>query len=166
MQSLEYPFRIQMKNLFRWKLKWKMVLCTYLSILIINLLPGFCCDLWDISGGFVTLMTFIINVMEHSRIRPGNIFHCVHSLRATPRVHCTVYFGWRNIKTCRFGLAKWFWPSFFHRKGWENAQHSLTPVVDWLDGLIGPGGLPSKVSQTFCSLSFQFYRQGWVKANN
>jgi hypothetical protein len=25
-------------------------------------------------------------------------------------VHCTVYFGWRNVKTCWFGSAKWFWP--------------------------------------------------------
>jgi hypothetical protein len=36
---------------------------------------------------------------------------------ATPQVHCTTNFGWKK------------------------AQQSLTPVVDWLDGLIGPGRL-------------------------
>jgi hypothetical protein len=44
----------------------------------------------------------------------------------------------------RFAQQNGFGPSFFWRGfwGWHKAQQSLTPaIIDWLDGLIGPGGL-------------------------
>jgi hypothetical protein len=64
-----------------------------------------------------------------------------------------------KVTTCQFGSAKWFWPSIFDRiqrlvlgtakwfwpricNGVQRlAQQSVTPAADWLDSLIGPGGL-------------------------
>jgi hypothetical protein len=34
-------------------------------------------------------------------------------------------------------------------RGWQKAQESLTPAVDWLDSFIGPGRLLSVVSHLF-----------------
>jgi len=50
----------------------------------------------------------------------------------------------RKVKTCRFGAAKWFWPSIFvhFAEARKRLQQSLTPAVDWLHSLIGPGGSP------------------------
>jgi len=48
------------------------------------------------------------------------------------------------VKTCWFGLAKWFWPSIFSQdaEADKKVQQSLTPAVDWLEyDLIGPSGL-------------------------
>jgi hypothetical protein len=50
-------------------------------------------------------------------------------------------------------LVQHFWSGC---QGWQQAQQSLTPAVDWLDGLIGPGGLLILVSHLFQS-QFQFY---------
>jgi hypothetical protein len=54
-----------------------------------------------------------------------------------------------------------FGPAFLHSslrwKAQESlacTQQSLTPAVDWLDSLIGPGGLLSVVSPPMCSPSF------------
>jgi len=59
--------------------------------------------------------------------------------------------GCRKVKTCWFGSAKWFWPGIFSTVcwGWGTAQRSLTLAVDWLDRLIGPGGLLLVVSHLF-----------------
>jgi hypothetical protein len=49
-----------------------------------------------------------------------------------------------------------FWPSTSARTvcwGWQMAQQSLTHAVEWLDGFIGPDGLPLVVSHL---LQFQF----------
>jgi hypothetical protein len=54
-----------------------------------------------------------------------------------------------KVTTYKFGSAKWFWPSIFDRiqiaGTWHSkmvlAQQSVTPAADWLDSLIGPGGL-------------------------
>jgi len=48
----------------------------------------------------------------------------------------------RKVKTCRFGAAKWFWPSIFvhFAEAGERHNQNLTPAVDWLNSSIGPGG--------------------------
>ncbi len=40
--------------------------------------------------------------------------------------------------------TKWFWPSIFAED--TQAQHNLTPAVDWLHGWVGSGGLLLVVS--------------------
>jgi hypothetical protein len=50
-------------------------------------------------------------------------------------------------------------------QGWQKTQQSLTLVVDWPDGLIGPCGLLLLVSHLLQS-QFQFYGHGWEKVNN
>jgi hypothetical protein len=49
--------------------------------------------------------------------------------------------------------------------GWQKAQESLTPAVDWLDSFIGPGGLLSVVSHLLQS-KLQFHGWGWEKVDN
>jgi hypothetical protein len=44
--------------------------------------------------------------------------------------------------------------------GWQKAQQSLTPAVDWLDGLIGPGGLLLIVSHVAVPVSVLWVRSG------
>jgi hypothetical protein len=39
----------------------------------------------------------------------------------------------KKSQTCQFGSAKWLWPNIFQR-------HSYA-AIDWLDSLIGLGGL-------------------------
>jgi hypothetical protein len=52
---------------------------------------------------------------------------------------------------CQFDSAKWFWPSIFAQFPEASKRHSkaFTPAVDWLDGLIGQGGLLLVVSHLF-----------------
>ncbi len=59
--------------------------------------------------------------------------------------------GRRKVETCWFGSAKWLWPSIFlwDAEAGKKEQQSLTPAVDWLDSLIGPGGLLLVVSHLF-----------------
>jgi hypothetical protein len=45
-------------------------------------------------------------------------------VRATPPVQCTANFGWRKVKTCQFGSAKWFWPSIFAQDAKVGKRHS------------------------------------------
>lgn len=45
------------------------------------------------------------------------------------------------------------------------AQQSLTPPIDWFDGLIGPSGLLSLIYHLLLS-PFQFYGWGWEEVNN
>jgi hypothetical protein len=48
--------------------------------------------------------------------------------------------------------------------GWQKAQQSLKPAVNWWDSLIGPGGLLLVVVVSHLLQShFQFYRWGWEK---
>jgi hypothetical protein len=55
--------------------------------------------------------------------------------------------GWRKVKTCQFGSGKRFCPTILHRMlNLVKGPRNLTSVVDWLDSLIGPGGLLLLVS--------------------
>jgi len=60
--------------------------------------------------------------------------------------------GRQKVKTCWFCSTKWFWPIIFAHDATASKQ-SLTPavdpVVDWLERLIGPGGLLLVVSNLF-----------------
>lgn len=63
----------------------------------------------------------------------------------------------RKVKTCRFGSAHGFGPVFLDtmlrliKKAWlvQALQMSKPAIVDWLDSLIGPGGLLFVVSHLF-----------------
>jgi hypothetical protein len=59
--------------------------------------------------------------------------------------------GRRKVETCWFGSVKWLQPSIFPQdvEVGKRKQQSLTPAVDWLDSLIGPGGLLLVVSHLF-----------------
>jgi hypothetical protein len=62
--------------------------------------------------------------------------------------------GLWKVKTCWFVSVKWFWPSIFAQDAEAGKRHSktLTPAVDWLDSLIGSGGLLVVVSHLFVVL--------------
>jgi hypothetical protein len=62
--------------------------------------------------------------------------------------------GLRKVKTCWFVSVKWFWPSIFPQDAdaGKRLNNALTPAVDWLDSLIGSGGLPVVVSHLFAVL--------------
>jgi hypothetical protein len=56
----------------------------------------------------------------------------------------------KKVKTRQFGSTKWFCLSIFaHDDDGKKAQQSLTPILDWLDYLIGPDGLLFVVPRTF-----------------
>ncbi len=76
-------------------------------------------------------------------------------------VYSITTFGWRKIKTCQFGSAKWFWPSIYPKCWWglPKVQQSLTPAVDWLDSLIGPRWVAMSSFRPFAESQFQCY--GW-----
>jgi hypothetical protein len=50
-------------------------------------------------------------------------------------------------------LVEYFWSGC---QGWQQTQQSLTPAVDWQDGLIGSGGLLILVSHLL-QWQFQFF---------
>jgi hypothetical protein len=53
-----------------------------------------------------------------------------------------------------FGTA--FRTTAYLHRGWQKAQQSLTPAVNWLDSFISPDGLPLLVSHLLQS-KFQFH---------
>jgi hypothetical protein len=72
--------------------------------------------------------------------------HFVVNLGATsPLVHCTAQISLDTEKSKLSGLAKQPSSILAHKMLTESGQNgthpkSLTPIVDWLDTLIGPGG--------------------------
>ncbi len=101
----------------------------------------------------------IATVYVHNK---KSIYKCkdLHMVRATPPVHCIVHFGWSQnmpVLLSKMVLAQHFSTGSW---GWKKAQQSLTPAVDWLNDLIGPGGLLLVVSHLLQS-HFQFYGWGW-----
>jgi len=59
-------------------------------------------------------------------------------------------------KLKHFGLVQQndFNPTFLlMMMSYQKTQQSLTPIVDWFNGLIGPNGLLLIVSHFFCNLN-------------
>lgn len=79
-------------------------------------------------------------------------------LRATPTVHWTTYFGWRNVKTCRY---RRFWPMRSCDWWWGAPRKDPTPNCKYLrrelQALISPHEIPRlfRVRPDSCA----FYQQ-------
>ncbi len=111
---------------------------------------------WNCARFARVTMQFSLTFLWWQRTLWWVFAHGLYMLRAIPPVHCAASLARQN------GFS-WV---FLHRMlRLAKAQQSLTPAVDWLDGLIGWCGLLVVVSHVSQS-QFQFYGWGWEKVNN
>ncbi len=77
--------------------------------------------------------------------------------RLSKQLHpCTEQQNLDEEKSKHFGLVQQndFNPTFLlMMMSYRKAQQSLRPIVDWLNGLIGPNGLLLMISHFFCNLN-------------